>query len=333
MSKDISVPIWKQVLRQNFIDISKLADFLLLNPEQRMDLLHRPRFVLNLPFRIAEKVPKGDINDPILKQFLPTNAEMSIDAGFLRDPVGDTNCLKSDKLLHKYFGRVLIVTTGACAMHCRYCFRQNFDYIVEKGFKEELKLIAEDRSINEVILSGGDPLSLDDRTLGDLLKQIELISHVKKVRFHTRFPIGIPERIDESFLSLLANSRLQFWFVIHVNHPREFDEEIFAALKAVQRLGIPVLSQSVLLRGVNDSFGVLKELFETMIDRGIIPYYLNQLDRVQGASHFEVPEEEGKKLMADLAAVLPGYAIPRYIREIPGMPGKTPIDLFRNLNP
>lgn len=328
MSKQIegaAVPIWKQALRRNFVDITKLADYLLLTPEQRIDFLHRPRFVLNLPLRLAEKIKKGDMNDPILKQFLPLNAEKAITADFINDPVGDCGSLKSQKMIQKYNGRVLIVTTGACAMHCRYCFRQNFDYIVNKGFEEELKLIAEDPSINEVILSGGDPLSLDDRILGDLLSALAAIPHVNKVRFHTRFPIGIPERIDESFLSLLANSRLQFWFVIHVNHPREFDEDIFFVLKAVQRLGIPILSQSVLLRGINDDLETLRELFEVMVDHGIIPYYLNQLDKVQGASHFEVSEETGKMLMRQLATVLPGYAVPRYIREIPGMPNKTPI--------
>lgn len=316
---------WKKILRQNFTDVHTLADLLELDASQRKKLLARPSFPLNVPFRLAKKMAKGTLADPILKQFLPLEVELKRNELFVIDPVGDSVCRKSKKLLHKYQGRALLVCTSACAMHCRYCFRQNFDYEVSKGFDEEIELIAQDDSIQEVILSGGDPLSLDDRVLGSLLNSLGAIPHLKKIRFHTRFPIGIPERIDESFLSLLKSFPLQIWFVVHINHPLELDEDVFEALKSIQKLGIPVLNQSVLLRGVNDTVETLAELSSMLSDRGILPYYLHQLDRVQGAAHFEVSEEEGKNLIDELSKRLPGYAVPKYVKEIAGMPGKTVI--------
>jgi EF-P beta-lysylation protein EpmB len=275
-------------------------------------------------------VEKGNWSDPILRQFLPTQEELKADPLFVLDPVADGPSRKGPKLLQKYHGRALLVCTSACAMHCRYCFRQHFDYETQgKLFQEEIAAIAGDPSLTEVLLSGGDPLSLSDAQLGHILEELDKIPHVNRIRFHTRFPIGIPERIDSSFLSLLEKSSKQIIFIIHCNHAKEFDEETWASLKKVQRLGIPVFSQSVLLRGVNDSVEVLKELCESLVDKGIIPYYLHQLDRVQGAAHFEVPEEEGKKLMRQLEALLPGYAIPKYVREIPNKPSKSPITYDR----
>jgi EF-P beta-lysylation protein EpmB len=320
------VAIWKQILRKNFVNPSILADFLELDEMQRKQLLLNPRFVLNLPYRLAQKIKKGTLNDPILKQFLPTVEETNVAFDFVDDPVGDTKCRIGSKLLHKYEGRILLVCTSACAMHCRYCFRQHFDYeTTSKGFEEEIRIIKEDSSIHEVILSGGDPLSLDDRVLRQLFESLAAIPHIKRVRFHTRFPIGIPERIDASFLSLLESFPFQFWFVIHTNHPQELDEEVLKALKEVQKRGVPVLNQFVLLKGVNDEIAILKELCEKLADHGIYSYYMHQLDRVQGAAHFEVSEERGKELVQELAKNLPGYAVPRYVREISGMPSKTPL--------
>lgn len=297
-----------------------------LSDLQRQVIVKRPRFALNLPFRLASKIQKGNLEDPILIQFLPTSEESKRDTGFVDDPVGDSLCRKSSKLLHKYRGRVLLVCSSACAMHCRYCFRQNFDYDVQgKAFDQELQMIEADPSINEVILSGGDPLSLDDRILSNLLQRLSKIPHVRKVRFHTRFPVGIPERIDAAFLTMLSEIPLQFWFVIHTNHPIELDEDVLAAIRSIQKLGIPVLNQSVLLKGVNDCIEVLTTLYGMLADHGIFPYYLHQLDRVQGAAHFEVPESQGKRLLEELATRLPGYAVPKYVKEIPGAAGKTMI--------
>lgn len=298
-----------------------------LSAEQRVKISKNPKFILNLPFRLACKIEKSTLDDPILKQFLPIDEENQQTEGYVIDPVGDQGCRRGSKLLHKYEGRVLLVTTSACAMHCRYCFRQNFDYdVVDKTFSKELEIIGSDRSIKEVILSGGDPLSLSDRVLGELLNRLNGFDHVKRIRFHTRFPIGVPERINDSFLQMIASLSKQVWFVIHCNHPNELDNDVFSYLRKLQLLGIPVLNQAVLLKGVNDHHGTLKLLCETLIDQGIFPYYLHQLDRVLGASRFEVPKDEGIALIDELIKCLPGYGIPKYVQEIAGEPSKTPIN-------
>lgn len=315
---------WKEILRTNFTHWVKLADFLELNEEQRSQISPKPRFILNLPRRLADKIQKGTLDDPILRQFLPTISESVQTEGYVNDPVGDTGCRRGSKLLHKYLGRVLLVCTSACAMHCRYCFRQNFDYdVVDKTFGEELRMISEDPTITEVILSGGDPLSLPDTILGPLLKKISHIPHINRIRFHTRFPMGVPERIDDAFVEMIGDLPQQVWFVIHVNHPNELDEEIFSRLRALQKRGVVVLNQTVLLKGVNDDLQTLRQLCELLVDRGIFPYYLHLLDRVQGAAHFEVSEAEGVELVDQLMACLPGYAVPKLVREIAGKSSKT----------
>lgn len=322
-----SVPLWRQIQRENFTDWTKLLTHLELDSERAEQvLLKNPKFLLNIPKRLVQKMAHGNWDDPILLQFLPTTKELENTALFVLDPVGDRTSRKKPKLLQKYHGRALIICTSACAMHCRYCFRQHFDYQTsDLLFKEELDEIAKEPSLSEILLSGGDPLSLSDSQLEPLLGALDQIPHVKRIRFHTRFPMGIPERIDERFLHMLASCKKQILFIIHCNHAREFDQDILQKLKKVQQLGIPVLSQSVLLKNVNDSVEVLQNLFLLLIDNGILPYSLNQMDRVQGAAHFEVPEETGIRLMTQLQALVPGYALPKYIREIPGQPQKTRI--------
>lgn len=314
---------WRDLLRKNFVQWEKLADFLELDKEQRERILKKTDFPLNLPLRLARKIKKSTLNDPILKQFLPSLDELEKSEGFVLDPVADSHSCKTDKLLHKYSGRVLLVCTSACAMHCRYCFRKNFNYDTTGSlFDAEISLIAQDPSIHEVILSGGDPLSLSDRVLSQLTQALGRIPHVKRIRFHTRFPIGIPERIDTQFLHLLSSIPCQVIFVIHSNHADELDEEVLGALQNIQKLGITVLNQSVLLRDVNDTVEVLETLCNKLVDHGIIPYYLHQLDRVSGASHFEVSPEKGLWLVAELSKRLSGYAVPKYVQEIAGEPNK-----------
>lgn len=321
-------PDWREIQRRNFNRLDQLCDYLELTVSQRKQLCAVPRFPLNLPLRIARKITKGTLDDPLLRQFLPLNEELLEVDGFVNDPVGDAGCVRSSKLLHKYRGRVLLVCTSSCVMHCRFCFRQNFDYDVsDKCFDDELAMISADSTIQEVILSGGDPLSLSNRLLSPLIQSLGAIPHVKKLRFHTRFPIGIPERIDEELLSILEESRLQVWFVLHCNHPRELDDDIFERLTALRKRGVVVLNQAVLLRGVNDDEEILSELCELLTDNGIFPYYLHQLDRVRGAAHFEVPENEGINLVAALRKRLPGYAVPLYVREIFGEASKQPIGI------
>lgn len=323
--KILPPPSWRSILRKNFTRIDLLADFLELDGEQRLRLAHRPEFPLHVPLRLAQKMAKGTLDDPLVKQFLPTIDELEIKSGFVRDPVCDASFQHGKKLLHKYEGRVLLVCTSACAMHCRYCFRQNFDYDPSKSFEEELAQIEQDLSIHEVILSGGDPLSLSDEILSQLFGRLARLPHIRRIRFHTRFPIGIPERIDDDFLNLIAAIPQQVYFVIHCNHPRELDQEILDRLKALQKLGCVLLNQAVLLKGVNDDASILHQLSEQLANHGIIFYYLHQLDQVQGSAHFKVDESDGRMLIEDLTKRLSGYAVPKFVREVAGEPSKTPL--------
>lgn len=313
---------WRNVQKENFTRISSLLDFLEI--EERSKVLFDPKFVLNLPRRLAGKIQKNNLQDPILRQFVPLVDEKVIGEGFALDPVQDQSFCKTGKVLQKYRGRALVLTTSACAMHCRYCFRQNFPYeTAVSGYVEELEYLRNDPTIEEVILSGGDPLSLSNSTLTSLFAELEKIPHVKRIRFHTRFPIGIPERIDEEFLDLLGRCNKQIFFVIHSNHPRELDEDVVLYLKKIQKLGIPVLNQAVLLKGVNDDEETLFSLCKTLVNHGIAPYYLHQLDLVQGTTHFLVSDERAFELIKYLQKNLSGYAVPRLAREEAGKSSKT----------
>ncbi|MBS0624780.1 MAG: KamA family radical SAM protein [Verrucomicrobia bacterium] len=322
--KTVQLPLWRQIQRQNFLRWDDLVEYLQLSSELRQKVLPKGRFPLNLPRRLAQKIQKNSINDPILRQFVPLQEEETLTDGYTLEPLQDPKFLQSKKLLHKYQGRALILTTSACAMHCRFCFRQNYSYETETiGFEDDLTYIAQETDLSEIILSGGDPLSLNDGQLQSLLQGLELIPHVKRVRFHTRFPIGIPERLDDSFLQVLEASSKQIVFIIHCNHPRELDSDVADALKRVQKLGIPVLNQTVLLKGVNDDEAILLELSESLVQAGVLPYYLHLHDLVQGTAHFLVSDERGKELVQYLHKHTSGYAVPRLVREVPGQPGKT----------
>lgn len=317
--------LWKQILKKSITKIDDLSDFLQLTPSQREVIVRKKNFPLLLPIRLASKIKKSCLDDPIFKQFVPTQEELKSDFSFSCDPVQDNIFKKTSTLLHKYASRVLIVTTQACAMHCRYCFRQNFEYDSPQNFEEEINIINSDTSISEVILSGGDPLSLSDDRLHEILNLLNDIPHLKIIRFHTRFPLGIPERISENFLKVLQSAKKQVIFVIHTNHAIELDDDVIAALRKIQSLNIPILCQSVLLKGVNDEIETLKSLCWKLIENGIIPYYLHQLDRVQGAMHFEVSEKTGLNLIEELRKTIPGYAVFRFVKEIPKELHKSPI--------
>ncbi len=324
--KNEKVSLWRRLQRNNFTRIELLLDFLELSDSLRTKILSRPRFALNLPQRLAEKIKKNTLDDPILRQFVPLEDELIQTPGYVSDPVQDQTFQKTKKILHKYKSRALLVASSACAMHCRYCFRQNFPYETEeKGFEKEIAYLKTDPTISEVILSGGDPLSLGDETLEKIFSALAPILHLKRIRFHTRFPIGIPERIDDGLLRLLESSGKQIFFIVHVNHPKELDADVISALKKIQKLGIPILNQSVLLKGVNDDEETLLSLSESLINGGIIPYYLHLLDPVQGAGHFALPDERGLELIHSIQANLSGFGVPRLVREEPGQPSKTPI--------
>lgn len=318
--------LWRKIQKENFTKIQDLIEFLAIDPSLQKKIYKNSRFILNVPRRLVEKMEKNNENDPIFRQFIPLLEEEAISPGFVLDPVQDRSFCKTSKMLQKYRGRVLLLTTGACAMNCRFCFRQNFPYEKERRvLEEELSLISHDPSIREVILSGGDPLSLSDQDLLVLILALEKIPHVQRIRFHTRFPIGIPERIDDSFLKVLSSSSKQIYFVIHCNHPKELDSDVLTALRKVLSLQIPVLSQTVLLRGVNDDEKTLLLLVETLVNHGITPYYLHQLDPVKGTAHFAVSDTRALELHQFLQMNTSGYAVPRLVREEPGSQSKTPI--------
>jgi len=289
--------------------------------------------IRQFPLRVTQsyinKMRFGDPEDPLLRQVFPLIDE-NIDAeNFVEDPVGDHLAITAPGILQKYHGRALLLTTGACAIHCRYCFRRHFPYgdsnPLASQWQETLGSIAKDESINEVILSGGDPLALTDNKLTQLISDIENIKHIKRLRIHTRLPVVLPERVDENLLSWVSSTRLQVVIVIHANHANEIDQEVEDALSELNSAGCQLLNQAVLLKGINDSAESLHDLSERLSDVGVMPYYLHLLDRVAGASHFEVSEQQGLELIAKLRALLPGYLVPRLVREQQGEVSKTVI--------
>lgn len=285
-------------------------------------------FPLRVPHSYVDRMRHGDPHDPLLAQVLPTGAERAAINGFGPDPVDDQSAMMRPGVLHKYHGRVLLVTTGACAIHCRYCFRREFPYAEANPrpgqWREALDYIAADPTIEEVILSGGDPLSLPDETLTDLVERIAAIEHVTTLRLHTRLPVVLPARVDEALCAWLRATRLQTVVVLHANHANELDADFRGAMRALIDADVWLLNQSVLLRGVNDSAAALEALSRQLFACGVLPYYLHLLDPVRGAAHFDVPEDAARHLLAEVAGRVPGYLVPRLVREEPGQPGKTP---------
>jgi EF-P beta-lysylation protein EpmB len=268
----------------------------------------------------------GDVNDPLLRQVLPVADETADVPGFTVDPVDDAAAIRQSGLLHKYHGRVLLVTTGTCAVHCRYCFRRHFPYEESPrslaDWQPALDEIAADQSVHEVILSGGDPLTLVDRALGELIVALAAIPDLKRLRIHTRLPIVIPERVTDGLVEILRGTHLTPIVVVHANHAQELDASVAAALARLSDAGVVLLNQAVLLGGVNDTFEAQATLCERLINLRVLPYYLHQLDRVAGAAHFDVPVEVGRQIVEQLRARLPGYAVPRYVQEVAGAGSK-----------
>jgi EF-P beta-lysylation protein EpmB len=321
-------PRWQHALREAFQRPADLLEFLQLDPGLPCLGLESVReFPLRVPRGFAARMEKGNPRDPLFLQVWPQPAEADDVPGFGVDAVGDLAKIRAGGVVHKYRGRVLLIATGACAVHCRYCFRRHFPYadqLAARGeWREALATIAADASIEEVILSGGDPLSLSDEKLAGLADALEAIPHVQRLRVHTRQPIVLPERVDERLLAWLGRGRLQKVLVVHANHAAELGPEVGAALAALRGAGVTLLNQSVLLAGVNDSVDALAALSRQLFDFGVLPYYLHLLDRVAGAAHFEVQGEPAMNLMRALSARLPGYLVPRLVREQAGEAGKT----------
>ncbi|WP_242632104.1 EF-P beta-lysylation protein EpmB [Rubripirellula amarantea] len=327
LDQNFSHPDWKTAMKRAIRDSHTLRRALGLDAVGTK-VAGEKQFPTFVPLEYLSRIRPGDPNDPLLRQVLPVaDEDQASPPGYAADPVGDLSAQVTPALLHKYDGRALLITTGACGVHCRYCFRRQFPYSDSQPHQLEASLnyLRSDPSIEEVLLSGGDPLTLTDERLFALLDQIEQIDHIKRVRFHTRMPIVIPQRVTGRLVERLQTSRLTVWFVIHANHARELDSHVLKHLAMLVDGGIPVLNQAVLLAGVNDDVQTLVKLCQTLVDHRMMPYYLHQLDRVHGAAHFEVPIERGRELISELRKRLPGYAVPTYVIEEAGEFAKTVI--------
>lgn len=326
------LPTWQQSMRDAITDPAELLHILGLDPAwlpaARAAAHHFP---LRAPRSFVARMRPRDPHDPLLRQVLPLDDELKIVAGFSADPVGDLLSRKDTGVLQKYAGRALLIATGACGVHCRYCFRRHFPYAEDNAsahaWKQAVETLRADESIEEAILSGGDPLSLNDRRLSDLVKALDGIAHLRRLRIHTRQPIVLPERVDAAMQDWLGRTRLQKIIVLHANHANEIDASVRAACRRMADSGALLLNQSVLLAGVNDSVAALADLSKALLSAGVLPYYLHLLDRVQGAAHFEVDAAQATELMRALTRCLPGYLLPKLVREIPGEASKTLVPL------
>ena len=325
------VPVrWQKALREAVRDPRELLDLLGLDRlAPRLSDEAMVQFPLRVPRGFVARMRRGDPRDPLLRQVLPLDDEMRPMPGFALDAVGDGAAKTAPGVIQKYRGRALLVATGSCAIHCRYCFRRHFPYAEETaardGWRDAVDLIRRDASIEEVLLSGGDPLSLSNGKLAELTGALADIPHLRRLRIHSRLPIVVPERVDDGLMGWLTALPWPVTLVVHANHANEFDGTVDAALGRLRAAGVHLLNQAVLLRGVNDSVDALGALSERGFAAGVLPYYLHQLDRVAGVAHFEVDDAHARALHAGLAARLSGYLVPRLVREIPGDTGKRPL--------
>jgi EF-P beta-lysylation protein EpmB len=321
---------WRHILADTVDDLDELLELLGLDDScvgNRAEAARAAgRFVLRVPRGYVGRMRCGDAEDPLLRQVLPIARETESADGFGSDPVGELASPPAEGVLHKYHGRALVMVTGACAVHCRYCFRRHFPYdehAVAGGDTEDaVSRIASDPQITEVVLSGGDPLTVTDPQLERLARSLAAVPHVRRLRMHTRLPIVVPQRVDDELIRWLGEIEIPLVVVVHTNHANEIDGDVRRALATLETTGATLLNQSVLLAGVNDTFSSLVELSEALFDAGVLPYYLHMLDRVAGAAHFEVSEDEARTLMAAVREALPGYLVPRLVREIPGARAK-----------
>ncbi|MEJ2644224.1 MAG: EF-P beta-lysylation protein EpmB [Gammaproteobacteria bacterium] len=319
---------WQQALARAYRTAGELLQALDLQDRVSTAVQEAARqFPVRVPRGFAARMRHGDPHDPLLRQVLPIEAETLAAPGYGPDPLNESAAMTAPGVLHKYHGRVLLTVTGACAVHCRYCFRRHFPYGQANAGAEDwsraLDYLRNHPEVSEVILSGGDPLALADSRLSALVGHLAAIPHVRRLRLHSRTPIVLPERVDGQLLDWLGSTRLQTVVVIHANHPNEVDDSVAQAMAALAGTGAILLNQSVLLKGVNDSADILTSLSETLFETGVLPYYLHQLDRVAGGAHFEVNDRRALALMDELGRRLPGYLVPRLVREEPGASGKT----------
>ncbi|QCO21722.1 EF-P beta-lysylation protein EpmB [Acinetobacter cumulans] len=322
---------WQTQLSNLVTDPAELLELLQLSPEQLLSgaLLASKQFKLRVPRAFVGKMQLGNAFDPLLLQVLPHHLELEEHEGFVTDPLGEEQANQQPGVLHKYKSRFLLTLTGACAVHCRYCFRRHFPYQENLPKQDDWPNIRDylvsQPDINEVILSGGDPLTLSDRKLQLWIERLESLPQIKFLRIHSRVPIVIPNRINDAFISILKNSRLRIILVVHSNHASELDDFTCSQLSKLVKEQITVLNQAVLLKGVNDSADVLVDLSYRLFDAGVMPYYLHVLDKVKGAHHFDRSPQDIDDIYKAVLANLPGYLVPKLVREIAGEKNKTPL--------
>ncbi|AEE21474.1 lysine 2,3-aminomutase YodO family protein [Glaciecola sp. 4H-3-7+YE-5] len=326
---------WQKVLSSAFTDPLALLKYLALDPAKFTDdIAARRLFPMRVPAPFAKRMEKGNPDDPLFRQVFPSKKEFNSDPNYLLDPLQEQSNSKPG-VLHKYQSRVLLLVRGGCAVNCRYCFRRHFPYsdnhLNKQEWQETLDYIRQDSKINEVIYSGGDPLMAKDDFLAWLTEEIAQIDHIKRIRIHTRLPVVIPSRITPELIKWFTQTRLKPIMVLHINHPQEIDQSLRDTLQKLTQAGVTLLNQGVLLKDINDSADAQVALSESLFDAGVLPYYLHVMDKVQGAQHFDHEDKIAKDIMAQMIKRLPGFLVPKLVREIGGQPGKTPIDL--NLHP
>jgi len=318
---------WQQQLADTIRDQTELCQLLDLDPRQ-FAATHLPvdnpsyaRFPLRVPRSFVKRMGRGDLHDPLLLQVLPQYQEAQTQPGFVSDPLREDEASPNPGIIQKYQGRALLMLTGACAVHCRYCFRRHYPYDQHRPSKtnwaSSLRYLQQHPAITEVILSGGDPLALGDDHLQWLVDQLAVIDHIDTLRIHTRLPVVIPDRIDEACLTWLNQRHLRVVMVIHCNHPNEINADVADAVARLRSRDIVILNQAVLLKNINDSLNTLQDLSKKLFKIGVLPYYLHLLDPVAGAHHFLVDDLRAKRLHDKLKGRLPGYLVPKLVREIP----------------
>ncbi len=321
---------WQDELSNAICDKKQLLKFLELNESQlNLSTNAALKFPLRVPKSYLNKMQKGNPLDPLLLQIAPLVNELVNTPNFTEDPLLETERNPVPGIIHKYHGRVLLITSGACAINCRYCFRRHFPYEDNnpslRDWQASLQYVQQRPDIDEIILSGGDPLAANDKYLRRLIEQIAEISHVKRLRIHSRLPLVIPQRVNDDLLSWMDTDRFDISMVIHANHPNELDTLTAQGFKSLRQHGVTLLNQSVLLSGINDTAEILIELSKKLFSQGVLPYYVHALDKVAGASHFDVSADRGRALQQQLLDNLPGYLVPKFVYTEPGSTSKKPL--------
>ena len=321
---------WKSILRQSYMSWRDLVKYLAIeNKLIENECFYSPTFPLRVTRQYASRIEKGNPNDPLFRQIVPLAAEQNLDSLYTDDPVGEFGRSQNQSLLiTKYKGRALMIATGSCAIHCRYCFRKNFPYTEKSGYQKTIEALQELKTnvdINELIISGGDPLTLDDSKIQNILETVYNYDHIRRIRFHSRVPIVFPPRITPRFLEITRQYASKLVLVTHINHPQEIDAEVSRAINLLRNQKIILLNQSVLLSGVNDNLNTLLALSNKLFTVGILPYYMHMLDKVTGSAHYNVSRSTAKSLQKELYELLPAYLVPRFVEEIPNRASKIPI--------